>query len=226
MTLNYSKKQNRHVSRLKKAIIILVILLLICALVIYLVNSVGPIIVSFSEAKIKSLTTAAVNSAIFEVMLDPLSYDNLVTIQKNDSGDITSISANSIIINKLARDMAQSTETYIKKMGEQDIKIPVGTLSGSPLLSGKGFDISIKVLPLGSVKCQFVSEFESAGINQTRHKIYLDVLASISIILPTAQTVVKINTPVLVSESIIVGRVPDTYLATGNIFGSDYDLTP
>lgn len=226
MTLNYSKKQNRHVSRLKKAIIILVILLLICALVIYLVNSVGPIIVSFSEAKIKSLTTAAVNSAIFEVMLDPLSYDNLVTIQKNDSGDITSISANSIIINKLARDMAQSTETYIKKMGEQDIKIPVGTLSGSPLLSGKGFDISIKVLPFGSVKCQFVSEFESAGINQTRHKIYLDVLASISIILPTAQTVVKINTPVLVSESIIVGRVPDTYLATGNIFGSDYDLTP
>lgn len=111
-------------------------------------------------------------------------------------------------------------------MGEQDVKIPIGTLSGSPLLAGKGFKVTIRVLPLGSVKCQFVSEFETAGINQTRHKIYLDVVATISIVLPTSQSIVKTNTPVLVSESIIVGKVPDTYLSAGSIFGQDYDLTP
>ena len=122
--------------------------------------------------------------------------------------------------------MAHSTETYIEKMGEQDVKIPIGTLSGSPLLAGKGFKVTIRVLPLGSVKCQFVSEFETAGINQTRHKIYLDVVATISIVLPTSQSIVKTNTPVLVSESIIVGKVPDTYLTAGSIFGQDYDLTP
>jgi len=145
---------------------------------------------------------------------------------KNDAGDITLIEANSIVINKLARDMAQSTETYIEKMGEQDVEIPIGTLSGSPLLAGKGFNITIKILPLGSVKCQFISEFESAGINQTRHKIYLDVIASISIVLPTSESTVKINTPVLVSESILIGKVPDTYLTAGSIWGEEYDLTP
>lgn len=212
--------------KLKKGIILAVIFLVIVVVCIYTLNSVSPTIVAFSEAKIKSLTTAAVNSAIFEVMLEPISYGDLVSIEKNADGEITLIAANSMIINKLARDMAQSTETYIEKMGEQDVKIPIGTLSGSPLLAGKGFKVTIKVLPLGSVKCQFVSEFETAGINQTRHKIYLDVVATISIVLPTSQSIVKTNTPVLVSESIIVGKVPDTYLSAGSIFGQDYDLTP
>lgn len=212
--------------KLKKGIILAVIFLVIVVVCIYTLNSVSPTIVAFSEAKIKSLTTAAVNSAIFEVMLEPISYVDLVSIEKNADGEITLIAANSMIINKLARDMAQSTETYIEKMGEQDVKIPIGTLSGSPLLAGKGFKVTIRVLPLGSVKCQFVSEFETAGINQTRHKIYLDVVATISIVLPTSQSIVKTNTPVLVSESIIVGKVPDTYLSAGSIFGQDYDLTP
>lgn len=212
--------------KLKKGIILAVIFLVIVVVCIYTLNSVSPTIVAFSEAKIKSLTTAAVNSAIFEVMLEPISYSDLVSIEKNADGEITLIAANSMIINKLARDMAQSTETYIEKMGEQDVKIPIGTLSGSPLLAGKGFKVTIRVLPLGSVKCQFVSEFETAGINQTRHKIYLDVVATISIVLPTSQSIVKTNTPVLVSESIIVGKVPDTYLTAGSIFGQDYDLTP
>ena len=212
--------------KLKKGIILAVIFLVIVVVCIYTLNSVSPTIVAFSEAKIKSLTTAAVNSAIFEVMLEPISYSDLVSIEKNADGEITLIAANSMIINKLARDMAQSTETYIEKMGEQDVKIPIGTLSGSPLLAGKGFKVTIRVLPLGSVKCQFVSEFETAGINQTRHKIYLDVVATISIVLHTSQSIVKTNTPVLVSESIIVGKVPDTYLSAGSIFGQDYDLTP
>ena len=212
--------------KLKKGIILAVIFLVIVVVCIYTLNSVSPTIVAFSEAKIKSLTTAAVNSAIFEVMLEPISYGDLVSIEKNADGEITLIAANSMIINKLARDMAQSTETYIEKMGEQDVKIPIGTLSGSPLLAGKGFKVTIRVLPLGSVKCQFVSEFETAGINQTRHKIYLDVVATISIVLPTSQSIVKTNSPVLVSESIIVGKVPDTYLSAGSIFGQDYDLTP
>ncbi len=222
----YKISKNKHLNRIKKGIVLILILLSILVLSIYLINSVAPIIVTFSEAKIRALTTSAVNSAIFEVMLDPLSYGDLVTIEKNDNGDITAIRANSIVINKLARDMAQSTETFIEKMGEQDIKIPIGTLSGSPLLAGKGPKVTIKVLPLGSVKCQFVSEFESAGINQTRHKIYLDVVTNVSIVLPTAQSIVKTNTPVLVSESIIVGKVPETYLTTGSIFGGNYDLTP
>jgi len=220
----YTKNKFRF--KLKKTIIFITICVIVVFCVSYFLNSISPTIVAFSEAKIKSLTTSAVNNAIFDVMLEPITYGDLINVVKNNQGDITLLEANSSIINKLARDMAQSTETYIEKMGEQDVKIPIGTLSGSPLLAGKGFLVTIKVLPLGSVKCQFVSEFESAGINQTRHKIYLDVVASISIVLPTSNTTVKINTPVLVSESILIGKVPDTYLAAGSIFGEDYDLTP
>ena len=197
------------------------LLIAIVVLVIYTLNSVGPVIVSVSEARIRALTTSAVNSAIFEVMTEPTKYSELITIQKDDAGNITLIEANAIVINNLAREMAKQTETYMEAIGEQVIKIPVGTLSGSPLLSGKGPKV-----PVGSVKCHFVSEFEEAGINQSRHKIYLDIITNVSIILPTSQTTVKTNTPVLVCESIIVGKVPDTYFNVGSIGGSNLDLLP
>ena len=216
----------KHRNKFKKIFLLVTIFIIILLISNYLFKSISPTIVAFSEAKIRSLTMSAINSAIFNVMSEPLTYGELIRIIKNDSGEITLIEANSIVINKLARDMAQATETYIEKIGEQDVEIPIGTLSGSTLLAGKGFNVTIKILPLGSVKCQFISEFESAGINQTRHKIYLDVIASISIVLPTSESMLKINTPVLVSESIIIGKVPETYLSAGSIFGEDYDLTP
>ena len=219
-------KKSGKLRKLRRGFILLVLLIAIVVLVIYTLNSVGPVIVSVSEARIRALTTSAVNSAIFEVMTEPTKYSELITIQKDDAGNITLIEANAMVINNLAREMAKQTETYMEAIGEQVIKIPVGTLSGSPLLAGKGPKVTVKVVPVGSVKCHFVSEFEEAGINQSRHKIYLDIITNVSIILPTSQTTVKTNTPVLVCESIIVGKVPDTYFNVGSIGGSNLDLLP
>ena len=131
-------KKSGKLRKLRRGFILLVLLIAIVVLVIYTLNSVGPVIVSVSEARIRALTTSAVNSAIFEVMTEPTKYSELITIQKDDAGNITLIEANAIVINNLAREMAKQTETYMEAIGEQVIKIPVGTLSGSPLLSGKG----------------------------------------------------------------------------------------
>ena len=77
---------------------------------------------SVSEARIRALTTSAVNSAIFEVMTEPTKYSELITIQKDDAGNITLIEANAMVINNLAREMAKQTETYMEAIGEQVIK--------------------------------------------------------------------------------------------------------
>ena len=74
--------------------------------------------------------------------------------------------------------------------------------------------------------CRFVSEFEQAGINQTRHKIYLDVMTEVDIIIPTAESTVNTITQVLVAESILIGNVPDTYLFFGTGNGNLLDLIP
>ena len=56
------------------------------------------------------------------------------------------------------------------------------------------------------------SGFEEAGINQTNHKLYLTVCSNVSVILPLENKVVDTQTQILIAESIIVGKIPDTYL--------------
>ena len=96
-------------------------------------RSVAPTIVAFAEARIRSLVTAAVNDAIFNVMSDGVSYGELITIEKGLDGDAVLLSANSVMINKLANDTAKMSEQFISSIGEQGIDIPLGTLTGAPL---------------------------------------------------------------------------------------------
>lgn len=205
--------------RIKVLIIIVVILSIVYACVRHYIVTTRPLILSTAEATITAKTTLAVNSAVLEVMDGDITYDNLVTVQKDSNGDIALIQSNSQLINQLARETALSVQNSIDTLGEVGVEIAIGTLSGLPLLTGKGANISIAVQPVGSVVCTFISEFTSAGINQTLHQIYLVVDSDVTILLPTLQKVVSTNTPVLVSESIIIGKVPDVYLQ-GTILGS------
>jgi sporulation protein YunB len=189
-------------------------------------NTVTPIIVATAEAKIKSLSTMAINSAIFEVMSMGVKYNDLITITKDDAGKIQLIQANAVLINRLAQDTARTSELQLSKIGEQGINIPIGTLSGLTIFTGQGPSIVVKVVPAGSVVCEFMSEFENAGINQTRHKIYLEVVTAVLVVLPANNLTIYTNTQVLVAESIIVGEVPNTYLSMDSIGGSRYNLVP
>ena len=213
--------------KIKKTVLITFIILLTLFILVWIImRSVAPTIVAFAEARIRSLVTAAVNDAIFNVMSDGVSYGELITIEKGLDGDAVLLSANSVMINKLANDTAKMSEQFISSIGEQGIDIPLGTLTGTPLFSGKGPKVKILVEPVGSVICRFVSEFEQAGINQTRHKIYLDVMTEVDIIIPTAESTVNTITQVLVAESILIGNVPDTYLFFGTGNGNLLDLIP
>ena len=95
---------------------------------------------------------------------------------------------------------------------DDPLSIPIGSFSGLPVLSGVGPVVSVPTAPYGSVKCTFLSKFVSAGINQTVHKIYLNVETSISLVLPFNKLKVDDSTEVLISESLIIGEIPETYL--------------
>ena len=87
----------------------------------------------------------------------------------------------------------------------------MGTFTGIPLLVGMGPRIRVKMTPIGSVRCKFVSHFESAGINQTIHRIYLLLTCEVTILTPYNTIKQKIDNQVLIAESVIVGIVPDFY---------------
>ncbi len=196
---------------------LIILLIIIVAVVWYITKIVNPIIVSIGEAKVKSLSTKAINTAVTEVLCEGYTYDDIIDIKTDENGNITYIQAHSLIINKLTRDLASASQTKLDIIGEQGIGIPMGTLSGMPIFMGKGPDLRIKLFPIGAIQCFFSSVFTQAGINQTNHKIYVNVNSSISVIMPVKAKRVKSTTQFLLCESIIVGKVPEVYLNSDNL---------
>ena len=89
---------------------------------------------------------------------------------------------------------------------------PIGALTGIEALAGFGQKINIKIIPISNVECRFVSKFRQAGINQTLHSLYLEIVSDISIILPSKSTNLASTIEVLICESVITGKIPDVYL--------------
>ena len=156
--------------------------------------------------------TASINDKINEKMSEgQYDYNYFVTLQKDDSGNITAISANMARINTLSSEILQEVIAATNN-GMEDIEIPLGNLLGSNLLMGRGPDIPVKIIMLTSSYADFRNEIESAGINQVKHQIILEVRVQIDVMLPWEVQSTEVLSEVLIAETVLVGKVPDTYL--------------
>ncbi|MDD6995614.1 MAG: sporulation protein YunB [Candidatus Borkfalkiaceae bacterium] len=195
----------------------------VLALLIYFQTNVTRVLISVSESSMRVLAVEAINDAIYRTLGDAPSYDDLIKIERNANGDIVAVSANALKLNKIARDTASLSQQTLQQPGARSVMIPIGALTGIEALAGTGKRIGIKILPVCSVVCGFSSSFESMGINQTRHCVYLNVIADISIVMASRTDKFAVQTDVLAAESVIVGNIPDTYLQT-DIFGKKSGL--
>ncbi|MBR4270869.1 MAG: sporulation protein YunB [Clostridia bacterium] len=194
-----------------------VFFLLFVGVLLFFNYYVNPIIIEVSEATIKSLTSKSVNSAVQTVLNNTNVYDELIQINTDNDGNISNFSVKSILINKLGKEIGKTAQQNLEAVGSSGIEIPLGTLTGVPLLVGVGPALNFKVQPIGSFSSTFSSEFISAGINQTNHRIYLNIKALVSLVMPTASRSISTNAQILLCESIIVGKVPDTYLNSSSL---------
>ena len=211
----------------KKKILLFFLALLLVALFlfIYFQRNVTRVLISISEATMRASTTIAVNDAVYYTLSDEMRYDDLVTITRKENGDIIAVSANALKINKIARDTASISQSNLKNLSLNGIPVPLGALTGIEAFAGLGPSIHFRIIPVSSVTCGFSSSFESVGINQTKHSIYLNVLVDISIVMPSRTENFAVTTDILVGESVIIGTIPDTYLQS-DIFGGKADLSP
>ena len=135
-----------------------------------------------------------------------------ISIVRDDKNSIKSVDINTDAINGLAHTITIEAQKNINSAGQDGITIPVGSLSGITLLTGIGPNINIKIYLVGSTQTQIISEFTDTGINQTSHRLYFDIQGSVAVAVPGLKSNVKTSTRVLMSETIIVGDVPSTYL--------------
>ena len=212
------KKQVSKNSRKRKFYTYLIVAVTgLVLIMVYFNTIVNPVILNTSESKVRSLTLKAINSAVSEVVSDSALYNELVTITTNSEGDVSLITANSILINRLSKELAKIAQSKIENIGNQGVMVPLGTCIGMPILVGRGPNVKIRLLPIGSIACNFKSEFTQAGINQTHHRIYVNIESKVTMILPVENRTIINTVQVLICESIIIGKIPATYLNSAQL---------
>ena len=197
----------KHSIRKNKLFLVLLILTVIF---IFADSRIRPQVVTLARYKVQSLVSQAANQAIIEQMeLSPLSYGDLITVQRNEAGEITLLSYNALEVNRLKSQITSTVISKVQMMEKADIYIPLGSLTNLDILNNKGPLLHFVVTPTAYVETDIESEFETTGINQICHRIFIILKMSASALIPNYSTDVNFSTRVCVAQTIIVGKVPE-----------------
>lgn len=174
--------------------------------------SFRPIVETVNAYECHEMVSRIINNAVLaEIERGGTEYSKLVNLTTNSDGEVISVESNVMNINKLKTEVAERIEREIERLSAINIGIPIGTLTGIQLLHGKGFNVGMSVQPLGYATTSIISEFTAAGINQTLHRIVIEINADVDAIIPGFSTHVPVTTSIVAAETVIVGRVPDAY---------------
>lgn len=175
-----------------------------------------PNILAQGEVLLKNKAIEIMNKAVSKTMEGMTDAGDLIQIEKDADGKISMISVDSIRMNRIATESALSAQELIEKLGEEELRIPLGNAMNSQLFNGMGPLILIRVTPVGAVGSDFRTEIEAAGINQVRYKAYIVLNAQMDIMVGTSRQNVQVSNEVLISDVILVGAVPEMYADLGN----------
>ncbi len=192
-------------------------LILIFLIFLYLKQIAVPLVVTNTETQLRSYATRSINYAVADTMNQNVSYGDLIKIVKDNNDNVSYIEANSVRINLLSKSMSKVVMSNFLEFAKWPIKISIGSFSGIAVLSGYGPKLAFYVNPFGEVVCYFTSSFESAGINQTYHKLYLVISIKVYVVFPFRQLKINSSSEVLLCETLIIGKIPEVYLNSGKL---------
>ena len=138
-------------------------------------------------------------------------YSSLVEITRDSDGNIVSVQTDAMRINRIKSGINSAVVSSLNGLDGKTLGIPLGSLTGLTLLNGRGPKINVIISLTGSAQTHFVNEFSSAGVNQTRHQIFLKTTVTLLIVFPTTTVTTAYTSTMLVAETIIVGKVPLAY---------------
>lgn len=207
-----------HKSRAKRkrkfkiiSIIILTILLLL--IIDYRLR---PIVKSVTAKQGQVIFSNAANEAVIEeISKKDYYYSDLIKVEHGENGKVLAITTDTCKVNTLKSAVAIAVQRKLSEKKYNRIKIPIGTLTETELLNGKGPNVTLNIYLSGSVATELNSTFESAGINQTKHQLMLVFRANFYAVLPGYPNHTTSDTNVIVAETIIVGDVPNFFANVG-----------
>lgn len=213
------RKRYRHIKRPRrkgrtKILFPIFFILLISGVAAFFVELKSPsIIYAMAEDKAKSIAIQAINNSVSDVIdgKDEI-YKELVDYRYDDEGNIISVNTNINLTNTVEGLILDGIVKRIDEASRYPIKIPVGTLTGSDLLTGRGPKITFYISLSGNARSSIENLFESTGINQTRHQIQIRFEVDVSIVMSGKHFGATVENTVVIGETIIVGKIPESYV--------------
>lgn len=194
----------------RKIMVVLVVMVIAIITANTIIQAISPMYESLCKDRAKSVATIISNQEATNVMKD-YEYEDIISIYKDKNDNITMLKSNIVPINKIISDVAERIQKRINQEDDGVIYIRLGSFLGSKLLANRGPNVPMRLSVIGSVETDLRSEFQEAGINQTLHRIYLQVDCKIQILTPFAPIEERISNQVLLAENLIVGITPDSY---------------
>lgn len=166
-----------------------------------------------ARTQAQNTITALVEHAVMEDLARrAVGYGDLVTIQRDGAGTITALTTDMAAMNLLRGELISQVLQALEGVDVSQISIPLGSLFFSEVTWARGPAIQAQALRVGTVSGEFESDFSAAGVNQTRHRICLNLSIPVTVLLSGSRIEVPVETSLCVAETVIVGQVPNTYL--------------
>jgi len=173
-----------------------------------------PVILEAARAQTQNAMTAVLENAVREDLANRgVSYADLIVIHRDSGGAITSLTTDMAALNLLRTELVDQVLATLQGIDVSIVKVPLGSLFDSELVWARGPAIQAHAMWVGTVSAEFESQFSAAGVNQTLHRIWLEVSVPLTVLLPGGRVEVPVETRLCVTETVIVGKVPNTYLS-------------
>lgn len=207
------KTRNRTVRSLLCFLLAVLLLLLGC---IRLDRALRPNLCAVCAAETKRFVTAVLAESVASVLeQQPISYQDLSSLQYDSNGRVTAAEVRAETVNQLQSDLFQTVQTELAACQGEELHASLGTATGIWIFSGRGPYVKVRLMPIGNAEVKLISTLTSAGVNQTCHTIRIQVTAQVQAAIPFAQTTAEAVYEYLLAETVIVGDVPDAYVEFG-----------
>ena len=172
-----------------------------------------PVLETAASSQATNLMTQAIDAAVDNCLQEnQMDYSDFVTLETDAAGKVTSITSNTTANSRFKRQVVEAVIRQLGALDSDELGVPLGSLTGQPLLSGVGPRVRVRVDSVGEVTADYDNTFTSAGVNQTLHRVCLNINAAVYLFLPGEVHPVSVSSSVCVAETVIVGETPDTYL--------------
>lgn len=193
-------------------ILLVLVLFAVVALMIVEVR-LAPVLHTWAHTKAVGLATTAINLAVEEVMAGTLDSTALAKLIRDGDGSLKGVQYDMGAVNRVSSQASQLILKNLEDMGQQAFAIPLGQLTGLRFLAAWGPDIPVRMVPVGALTATPMASFQSAGLNQTWHRVLLDIEVMMRVVVPLLAEEIAVSARVPIVEEIFIGDVPSWYFA-------------